>query len=63
MDGRFVGALESRLAEIAAAMDAVRLNPDDPSRVADAVRRLEELFGLEGTLSLSRISGSPDDLL
>ena len=51
----FVEALESRLAEIERAMDAVRLNPGDPSRVADAVRRLEELFGLGGPLGLSQL--------
>jgi DNA-binding response OmpR family regulator len=50
-----VDALETRLAEIERAMASVRRNPGDAALVADAIRRLEELFGLGGPLGLNQV--------
>lgn len=50
-----VETLERQLFDIEQAMDAVRKNPGDAGLVAEAIRRLEEIFGLGGPLGMAQI--------
>ena len=50
-----VDALERRLREIEGAMEAVRKTPGDAPLVAEAIRRLEELFGMAGPLGMAQV--------
>jgi CheY-like chemotaxis protein len=51
----FVETLERQLFDIERAMDAVRREPGEAGLVAEAIRRLEALFGLGGPLGMAQI--------